>query len=108
MGRYYHGDIEGKFWFAVQNSNVGERFGCKEDRNSIHYYTEDLKTAQKEIKKIKKNLGEWLPKLVLGRYEEIPKDQIEYLISEYADLGFGEQLIECLKEQGYCSFEAEC
>ena len=20
MGRYYHGDIEGKFWFAVQSS----------------------------------------------------------------------------------------
>ena len=21
MGRYYQGDIEGKFWFAVQSSN---------------------------------------------------------------------------------------
>ena len=27
MGRYYNGDIEGKFWFAVQSSDASERFG---------------------------------------------------------------------------------
>ena len=27
MGRYYNGDINGKFWFAVQNSNCADRFG---------------------------------------------------------------------------------
>lgn len=26
MGRYYSGDINGKFMFAVQSSNAGERF----------------------------------------------------------------------------------
>ena len=30
MGRYYDGDIEGKFWFAVQSSDDGEFFGAKD------------------------------------------------------------------------------
>ena len=29
MGRYYWGDIEGKFMFAVQPSDAGERFGAE-------------------------------------------------------------------------------
>ena len=27
MGRYYSGDIEGKFWFALQSSDAADRFG---------------------------------------------------------------------------------
>ena len=27
MGRYYNGDIEGKFWFAVQSSDDADFFG---------------------------------------------------------------------------------
>lgn len=30
MGRYYNGDIEGKFWFAVQDSRDAANFGGKE------------------------------------------------------------------------------
>lgn len=30
MGRYYNGDIDGKFMFAVQPSNAGERFFARE------------------------------------------------------------------------------
>ena len=29
MGRYYHGDIEGKFWFAVQSSQDADFFGSE-------------------------------------------------------------------------------
>ena len=29
MGRYYRGDIEGKFWFAIQASNDADFFGCE-------------------------------------------------------------------------------
>ena len=32
MGRYYSGDIEGKFWFAVQSSTSPERFGAVENQ----------------------------------------------------------------------------
>jgi hypothetical protein len=31
MGRYYSGDIEGKFWFAVQNSGDATHFGGVHD-----------------------------------------------------------------------------
>ena len=30
MGRYYHGDIEGKFWFAVQSSNDADFLDARE------------------------------------------------------------------------------
>ena len=29
MGRYYHGDISGKFWFGVQNSDDAKYFGVE-------------------------------------------------------------------------------
>ena len=29
MGRYYSGDINGKFWFGVQSSDDAEFFGCE-------------------------------------------------------------------------------
>ena len=38
MGRYYSGDIEGKFWFAVQSSNAADRFGStRYVRDYINY-----------------------------------------------------------------------
>jgi len=49
MGRYYNGDIDGKFMFAVQSSDSGERFGAiEEDSGYINYviYRED---SYKEI-----------------------------------------------------------
>lgn len=120
MGRYYSGDIEGKFWFAVQSSDAPERFGCVPgEANFINYYTRDIDKAEKEVAKIKENLGEWLPKLKHffsrpGSYNDemllkagFPADKLHHLISEYADLKLGEKIIACLKEQGSCCFEAE-
>ena len=41
MGRYYEGDIDGKFWFAVQSSDDGEFFGAEEqESNWIDYYVD--------------------------------------------------------------------
>ncbi len=40
MGRYYSGDIEGKFMFAVQPSNAGERFGAEDVTNYVEYYVD--------------------------------------------------------------------
>ena len=37
MGRYYDGDIEGKFWFAVQSSDDGEFFGAKDITELNHF-----------------------------------------------------------------------
>ena len=41
MGRYYEGDIDGKFWFGVQSSDDGEFFGATEqESNCIEYYVD--------------------------------------------------------------------
>ena len=58
MGRYYEGDIDGKFWFAIQSSDDGEFFGAEEqDSNWIDYYL-DKETFEDSqgIKKCKKAL----------------------------------------------------
>ena len=38
MGRYYNGDIEGKFMFAVQSSNDADFFGVQGQEAYLHYY----------------------------------------------------------------------
>ena len=45
MGRYYSGDIEGKFWFAVQSSNAADRFGGIVKP----YYFEDKRKSTKYV-----------------------------------------------------------
>ena len=58
MGRYYEGDIEGKFWFAIQSSDDGEFFGAEEDEgNWINYYlNKDEFLESNGINKCKKAL----------------------------------------------------
>lgn len=38
MGRYYSGDIEGKFWFGIMDSDILNRYGTYEE----NYYREDV------------------------------------------------------------------
>jgi hypothetical protein len=39
MGRYYSGDIEGKFMFATQSSTAADRFGSSYyEPNHVNYY----------------------------------------------------------------------
>ena len=35
MGRWYNGDIEGKFWVAVQISRVSELFNYENQREKV-------------------------------------------------------------------------
>ena len=48
MGRYYKGDIEGKFWFGVQSSADADFFGKEGAPNYLSYYfdEEDLTTIE--------------------------------------------------------------
>lgn len=118
MGRYYTGDIEGKFWFAVQESTVGERFGCQETRNHIDYYIDgdSIDKVRDELANIKKTIG---PN-EMAKFEKFFSTHSGYndemmekanlkveLLSEYADYGFGLKLLKCLETQGYCEFQAE-
>ena len=51
MGRYYQtNNHEGKFGFAVQDSNDPEIFGMTEDQSVIHYYmSSDKKDKVKKV-----------------------------------------------------------
>ena len=58
MGRYYDGDIEGKFWFAVQSSDDGEHFGSEECSSNIIEYRQDREIFEdvgtKQIKQLQR------------------------------------------------------
>ena len=124
MGRYYNGDIEGKFWFAVQPSDCADRFGAiGYTPEAIQYDFSKEEHYDKvcvEIKAIEKALGDNKEKLDKffednnGYNDEMlvkagfPKDKIKHMLEDYADLRIGKQIKECLEKQGYCCFEGEC
>lgn len=118
MGRYYMGDIEGKFWFGLQSSDAADRFGVTgEEPNYITYYFDEdnLDDVEKEIKNIEESLGDKLQTI-----ENFFKDNNGYNddmlekagitkneLSDYADLGLGKQIKDCIEKTGQCSFDAE-
>ena len=117
MGRHYSGDIEGKFWVAVQPSDAADRFGCSGMTPSYleYYFDEDnIQEVRYEIKNIERNLD--LDKLNgffddVGWYsqEDLEKAKITHdELTEYADLCLGKKILKCLEENGDCSFTAEC
>jgi hypothetical protein len=118
MGRYYAGDINGKFWFALQSSEAPSRFGGTEyqpEYIEYHFNEEDhLEEVENEIKSIEKSLG--------SKYDVIEKffeDNSSYNdemikpfftkeeLSNYADLLLGREIRDCIKTQGICDFTAE-
>lgn len=118
MGRYYSGDIEGKFWFAVQSSSAADRFGVSGYQPEVSIYDfqeEDLEGVETEIANIEENLGDKL-KVIEDFFEKnesyndtkleeagITSEQVK----EYADLTLGRKIRDCIKENGECRFEAE-
>jgi hypothetical protein len=119
MGRYYNGDINGKFWFAVQSSNAADRFGVTGEQPSTleYYFDEDnLEDVELEIKNIEDSLGDKL-KLIEKFFEERNGYNDKMLeeagitqeeLSDYADLGLGKKIRDSIKENGQCGFSAEC
>ena len=134
MGRYYNGDIEGKFWFGIQSSTDADFFGQEGQPRFYNYYfdKEDLPKIEEGIKKCKDALGSLL-KILDKFFEENngynDKMLVDYLneiysskdlptkkfteqgarhyLEWYARLGLGEQILGCVKEHGECDFEAE-
>ena len=119
MGRYYNGDIEGKFWFGIQSSNSADRFGVTGNEPAyLDYWFDEsnLEDVDAEIKSIEKSLGDKIQiikdffKENNGYNDEKLKkaDITEDELSEYADLKLGIKIRDCIKESGQCSFQAEC
>jgi hypothetical protein len=118
MGRYYTGDINGKFWFGLQSSEAASRFGGEEyepNYISYHFDEEHLKDVEEEIENIKEKLGDKLKVI-----EDFFKDRAGYNdemlaeagigrkeLEDYADLGLGIQIRDCIIEKKECNFDAE-
>ena len=118
MGRYYSGDIEGKFWFALQSSGAADRFGVEGTQpDTLNYYFDEdnLEGVNTEIKNIEESLGSKL-EIIENFFKEnngyndeklkevgITKDELR----DYADLGLGKQIRDSIEKTGQCSFEAE-
>lgn len=121
MGRYYNGDIEGKFWFAIQSSNAPERFGAFErDPGYIDYSIdrESLPEIIEEIKSIESN-----PKVQLLMKLCDESDTISITdawqkengvsredLAEYADLTLGRKIrdfFESDSDNEYCEIQAD-
>lgn len=124
MGRYYSGDIEGKFWFGVQSSSAADRFGVEGyEPNYINYcfQKEDLPKVTKELKLIRLCLGN-MYNLIKKYFREhqyytdaqmskdlgVTENELRHYISEYADYCLGAKIWWCLRKNGICEFEAEC
>jgi hypothetical protein len=119
MGRYYSGDIEGKFWFGLQPSDDASYFGGEVyEPQTINYYFEEkhISDIEEGIKTCKEKLGDNLQKLDAffdknnGYNDEmLKKAGIDPSFLEwYARLRLGEQILNCVKDKGSCEFEAEC
>ena len=123
MGRYVRGDIEHKFWFAVQNSDAADRFGVTGvEPSELYYYFDEgnLDDVEAELKVIKKQLGtyrtkmnkffksnQWYTDEDLAKYLDIPKAKVENLLKDYADYELGMKIRECILVNGCCEFTAE-
>ena len=119
MGRYFFGDIEGKFWFGLQSSDAATRFSASaecEQRHIEYYFDEEnLQEVQDELKVIEDSLGENLQKIedfFSGKESYRDEQLIEIgitnnMLGDYADYKLGKKIEKCIIEQGECRFEAE-
>jgi hypothetical protein len=128
MGRYYHGDIEGKFMFGVQSSTDADFFGVEGEATHLSYgfNNEDLPKVEEGIKECEGVLGEYLEHIdkffkendsfsserlakylteILGK--NVTEENTRFNLEWYARLELGREIRDCVKENDYCGFEAE-
>ena len=123
MGRYYNGDIEGKFWVGVQSSGDADFFGSEGHAQYLSYHfdkDDHLESIVQGVTECKKKLGKWKIKLdeffekndgyndtMLWEQLGLNKSKARRMLEWYARLDLGEQILECVKKNGHCSFDAE-
>jgi hypothetical protein len=130
MGRYYQGDIEGKFWFGVQSSDDANNFGGSEielqdDDGEIYeleyfFNKEDLESINEGIQTCITDLGEFKPKLdevfsssngynpdELARQLGVGQAKYSTIMDSYARLHLGNKIKKCVEDNGECRFTAE-
>lgn len=115
MGRYYNGDIKGKFWLATQPSSDAEQFGAYED-GGIHYVVSNIEPVKARLQQIFKELD------IPENYDLTEDDVIKLADAKvvrpmtaderkieglYASLNMGLKIYNCLMTQDTCEFVAE-
>tara|TARA_R100001460_G_scaffold61874_1_gene102026 strand:+ start:3518 stop:3928 length:411 start_codon:yes stop_codon:yes gene_type:complete len=136
MGRFYQGDIEGKFWVGVQPSDDADFFGVEgievEDPDEpealdYEFYKEHepsvrdgLKTCLKELGDTKPHLDEFFMKndsyndKILIDYLQskmgwrYSENEVIDLLGWYARYDLGTEILGSITKHGQCVFEAEC
>ena len=132
MGRYYEGDIYGKFAFGSQGSNAADRFGVVGVQDTLNYYFDisDLEVLETELHSIEDSFKDHKLALItyydlfnldhdhqtldydtLDFHQYISKAGLSPLnseeISEYNDYHLGRKILKSIKDHGSCSFTAE-
>ena len=112
MGRYYSGDIEGKFMFAIQSSNAPERFGASENNSCIDYYIDSsqIDEVREEVKQIETKHANQIKRIDKmfdenNHYNDTTKAKYGVTdkgLSEYADLRLGRQILKYLEDNPDC------
>ena len=131
MGRYYDGDISGKFWFGIQASDDADFFGVAGSQPEyIEYYFDEgnLEDVKKGVAECLDRLGEnkerldkffaehssyndeMLVELWNMEYkteQELTDFDIQTMLRWYARLELGNKILTCLLKNKECSFTAE-
>jgi len=128
MGRYYSGDIDGKFWFAVQDSTSPERFGAVENQSHISYEIPKDDFIYDQLIKIEDDMGDYLEVYEdffnqdrgyndeeLSDYAKVRGlsgnlDVIKEMLTDYADWLLGMQILDFFDDnpsESYLHMEAE-
>lgn len=128
MGRYYSGDIEGKFWFGVQSSTDADYFGVQGHATHLNYYFQEkdkdnikigISECERYLQGYKKKIDEFFElnqsyndEMLLSFLKENgsmikTEGQVKQLLEWYARLYLGEKILNCVEKHGHCSFEAE-
>ena len=97
MGRYYHGDIEGKFMFGVQSSDAAEVWCYWLCWTTTDYFTgKDIPDVEAELEEIEDQFGK-LKHCLLAYFDlyETPEDA-PITFTEYLEKGGKPKLNEAL------------
>jgi len=135
MGRYYEGDIEGKFWFGIQSSDDADFFGSAGFQpDYLEYYFDEanLEKIQQGLDICLEQLGD--KKKVLDDFfkpdqgytrEEVcevlnvpvpkpglsieahKKSKYHHYLEWYARYELGKKILDRVKSDKFCSFRAE-
>jgi len=122
MGRYYHGDIDGKFMVGRQSSDDADFFGVEGDVRFLNYsyQEEDLPKVEKGIEECENVLGKHLEPInkffkdnetfdaeELAKHLNVTEENANFNLEWYARLELGKEIRDCIKENDECNFEAE-